>query len=119
MSDDISTVTVTILEKDYQVSCPEDEVEALTASARFLDKQMAEIRASGKVVGLDRIAVMAALNIANEFLKTESTLTSTQSNVDERLQRLSNRVTRALAEHKGAEHKGAEHKEAEHKKGPT
>ena len=99
MSDDTSTVTVTILEKDYQVSCPEDEVEALTASARFLDKQMAEIRASGKVVGIDRIAVMAGLNIANEFLKSETNLTTTQSTAEGRLQRLSDRVGRALAEH--------------------
>jgi cell division protein ZapA len=97
---DMSTVTVTILGKDYQVSCPEEEIEALTASARFLDGQMADIRASGKVVGLDRIAVMAALNIANEYLKTESTLSSAQSSVDQRLQRLSDRVTNALADHK-------------------
>lgn len=96
MSDDISTVTVTILEKEYQVSCPEHEVEALSASARFLDQQMGEIRASGKVVGLDRIAVMAALNIANDYL----TLSSSQSTVDDRLRRMSDRVNRAIADHK-------------------
>jgi cell division protein ZapA len=100
MSDDTSTVTVTILEKDYQVSCPEDEVEALTASARFLDKHMAEIRASGKVVGLDRIAVIAGLNITNDFLKSETNLTTTQSTAEGRVQRLNDRVGRALAEHK-------------------
>jgi cell division protein ZapA len=100
MSDDTSTVTVTILEKDYQVSCPEDEVEALTASARFLDKHMAEIRASGKVVGLDRIAVIAGLNITNDFLKSETNLTTTQSTTEGRVQRLNDRVGRALAEHK-------------------
>jgi cell division protein ZapA len=100
MSDDISTVTVTILEKEYQVSCPEHEVEALSASARFLDQQMGEIRASGKVVGLDRIAVMAALNIANDYLNTESTLSSSQSTVDDRLRRMSDRVNRAIADHK-------------------
>ena len=63
-----TTVSVKILEKEYQVACPDDEVDALTASARYLDKQMTEIRDTGKVFGLDRIAVMAALNIANEFL---------------------------------------------------
>ena len=100
----MSTVTVTILEKAYQVSCAEEEVEALTASARFLDKQMSEIRTSGKVVGLDRIAVMAALNIANEFLRTEHALTDTRSSYDDRLQRLTDRVAHALTEHKQSDH---------------
>ena len=61
---------------------------------------MAEIRTAGKVVGLDRIAVMAALNIANEFLRTEHTLSATQSTVDDRLKRLSDRIAHAIADHK-------------------
>ena len=68
MSDAPTTVNVTILDKEYQVACPPDEVDALTASARYLDTQMNEIRETGKIFGLDRIAVMAALNIANEFI---------------------------------------------------
>jgi cell division protein ZapA len=69
MRDAITTVSVKILDKEYQVSCQEDEVDALTSSARFLDQQMRQIRESGKVFGLDRIAVMAALNLANELLQ--------------------------------------------------
>lgn len=62
------TVTVSILDKDYQVSCGPDEVSALLASARYLDGKMREVKDASSVLGLDRIAVMAALNIANEYL---------------------------------------------------
>ncbi len=63
------TVTVKILDKDYQVACPEEQEAELIASARYLDKQMRGIRESGKVIGLERIAVMAALNISYELLQ--------------------------------------------------
>ena len=64
-----ATVTVRILEKEYFVSCPQDERADLLDSAEFLNKRMREIRDTGKVVGADRIAVMAALNMANELLR--------------------------------------------------
>jgi cell division protein ZapA len=64
-----NTVTVTILDKEYQVACPEDQEAALIISAKYLDKQMRGIRESGKVIGLERIAVMAALNISHELLQ--------------------------------------------------
>ena len=65
-------VSVKILDKEYLISCPEDEQDALLKTARFLDKQMKEIRASGKVIGADRIAVMAALNISHDLLQNKS-----------------------------------------------
>ncbi|HHQ13962.1 MAG TPA: cell division protein ZapA, partial [Chromatiales bacterium] len=49
-------VSVKILEKEYQISCPADERKALVDSAELLNAKMREIRDSGKVVGLDRIA---------------------------------------------------------------
>ena len=61
-------VTVTILGKEFMVACPEDERAALVAAAGYLDKKMREIQATGKVIGTERTAVMAALNIAHEFL---------------------------------------------------
>ena len=63
------TVTVKILEKEYQVACPEDQEAELVVSAKYLDKQMRSIRETGKVIGLERIAVMAALNISFELLQ--------------------------------------------------
>ncbi|MBT6123564.1 MAG: cell division protein ZapA [Halieaceae bacterium] len=63
------TVTVKILDKDYQVACPEEQESELVVSAKYLDKQMRSIRETGKVIGLERIAVMAALNISYELLQ--------------------------------------------------
>ncbi len=63
------TVTVRILDKDYQVACPAEQEAELLVSAKYLDKQMRTIRDTGKVIGLERIAVMAALNISHELLR--------------------------------------------------
>jgi cell division protein ZapA len=69
LNDTVSRVSVRILEKEYQFSCPLDERAALLDSAEYLNSEMKKIRDSGKVIGLDRIAVMAALNMANELLR--------------------------------------------------
>lgn len=62
-------VTVRILDKDYQVACPKEEERALLDAARYLDDKMKQIRDGGRIVGLERIAVMAALNLAHESLQ--------------------------------------------------
>ena len=72
MSRTANTVSVTILDKEYQVACPEDQQAELLLSARHLDEQMRAIRSTGKVIGLERIAVMAALNISHELLQTRN-----------------------------------------------
>jgi len=69
MNEMYAHVSIRILEKEYQVACPANEKADLVASAELLNKKMREIRDSGKVVGLDRVAVMAALNMANELLR--------------------------------------------------
>ena len=71
MSDMFAHVTIRILEKEYHVACPAPEKPSLVAAAELLNLKMREIRDSGKVVGLDRVAVMAALNLANDLLKTQ------------------------------------------------
>jgi len=69
LSQDTARVSVRIMEKEYVVACPYEERAALLDAAEFLNGRMREIRDTGKVVGHDRIAVMAALNLAHEFLK--------------------------------------------------
>lgn len=69
MKDTNEGVTVNILGKDFMVACPESERGALIAAADYLDKKMREIHASGKVIGAERAAIMAALNITNELLE--------------------------------------------------
>jgi cell division protein ZapA len=65
------TVTVHILDKEYQVACPEEQQDDLIGAARHLDRQMRSIRETGRVIGLERIAVMAALNMSYELLTTK------------------------------------------------
>ena len=76
----VQTVTVSILDKDYQVSCKPEEVAALQQSAGYVDQKMREIKSGSAILGLDRIAVMAALNIANDYIKenqkSENVITS-------------------------------------------
>ena len=64
MSDDrVSRVSVRLLDREYQVACPSEERADLLDSAEYLDAKMREVRDTGKVVGLDRIAVISALNL--------------------------------------------------------
>jgi cell division protein ZapA len=62
-------VSVSILGKDFMIACPREEREALRAAAAYLDKAMRDIHSGGKVIGSERTAIMAALNIANELLE--------------------------------------------------
>ena len=67
----IITLNVQIMGKDFQVSCPASEQDDLVDSAAQLDKRMRDIRDTGKVIGLERIAIMAGLNLSHEFLQTK------------------------------------------------
>jgi len=68
-SADALNVTVRIMGREYTVVCPPEEHEALVASADFLNERMTAIRKRGKALGAERIAVMAALNLARELLE--------------------------------------------------
>jgi cell division protein ZapA len=71
MADSPKTIEVSILGRSYRVSCEDGERDALMKAVAYLDEKMGEIKQSGKVSGTDRIAVMAALNIAHELLSTK------------------------------------------------
>ena len=96
MNDIYAHVSVRILEKEYQVSCPANERTDLLDSADMLNKKMREIRDSGKVVGLDRIAVMAALNMANELLHSRARDKELEDSFGDRLKLISDRVESVL-----------------------
>jgi cell division protein ZapA len=96
MTADVSRVSVRILEKEYHVSCPLEERAALLDSAEYLNSRMREIRDSGKVVGLDRIAVMAALNIVNELLQSRGRDQGAESDLALRVKAMRERVESAL-----------------------
>jgi cell division protein ZapA len=96
MSDAQAKLSVRILEKEYYITCPLEERSALLDSAEFLNAKMREIRDSGKVVGLDRIAVIAALNMADELLRFRNRDTNLETDVGGRLRILRERVESAL-----------------------
>lgn len=90
-------VSVRILEKEYAMVCPYEERSALLDSAEFLNARMREVRDNGKVVGMDRIAVMVALNLANEFLKLKEREAKLDSDASGRVKGLRERVEAQLA----------------------
>jgi cell division protein ZapA len=92
----IARVSVRLLDREYQVACPADERSDLLDSAEYLDAKMREVRDSGKVVGLDRIAVISALNIANELIKLRRNGSVVESDVGTKLRALRERVESAL-----------------------
>ena len=99
MSEEANRVTVRLLDKEYQVACPEDEQAALLESAEFLNRRMREIRDSGKQVGLDRIAVMAALNLSHEMLQDRGTSTQADEQLLSRIRLLNDKLAGALGAH--------------------
>lgn len=93
---DAKPMRVHILDKEYLVACPDNERDALFASAEFLTEKMKEIRDTGKIVGADRIAVMAALNMAHELLEQKFTRDEFQHTVSTRIRALQDKIDMAL-----------------------
>ena len=96
--DDPVGVTIKVLDKEYRIACPQDEQEGLMASARLLDQRMREIRQTGRVIGTDRIAVLAALNLAHELVQYQRENAGEETGVSRRLARLQERVAESLSE---------------------
>ena len=72
MSTKAKTLDVSILGRSYKVACTDEERDSLLAAVAHVDGKMSEIKAGGKVASSERIAVMAALNIAHELLQIRS-----------------------------------------------
>ena len=94
------TLTISIMNKEFQVACPEGEEEALQRAARYLSEQMQEIRQSGKVVGMDRIAIMTALNMSHELLSGQTKVQTSQDYAKLRIRALNDRLENAIADGK-------------------
>ena len=97
MSEPYAQVSVRILDKEYQIACPAGERTDLLDSAEILNAKMREIRDSGRVVGLDRIAVMAALNMANDLLHAQARDQALEGDISDRLKLISERVDSVLS----------------------
>jgi cell division protein ZapA len=97
VSDEPIQVSIRILDKDYRIACEPHEQEGLRESARLLDGRMREIRQTGRVIGTDRIAVMAALNIAHDLIQLQKVAPIDEVEIERRLRHLQVRVSEALA----------------------
>lgn len=88
--------SVTILDKEYLITCSEEERELLNDAASLLNERMQEAKTSGKIIGSERIAVLAALNIAHELLAYKKENEGYTSNVDGVVRRLQDKIDDAL-----------------------
>jgi cell division protein ZapA len=95
MSDANPPVKVLLLGKEYPVVCGRDEEHELRVAARYLDDKMRKIRDGGRIIGTERIAVMAALNIAHELIQAQEQLKS-GSAVGDRLSAMSRKIDSTL-----------------------
>ncbi len=98
-----SPVTVHILDKEYLISCDDSEREQLHTVATFLNLKMKEVKDGGKIIGTERIAVMAALNIAHELLAYKRQNADYTKTIDKTVQRLRNKLEEALTSSKQLE----------------
>lgn len=91
------SLDVAIMGREFRVACPEEEREGLLQAVAYLDRKMREIRDGGKVIGLERIAIMAALNITHDYLAARPALPDTREH-RERVERLVGLLDQALAQ---------------------
>jgi len=93
---DAQPINISILDKDYKVACPPGEQSALLESARFLDHKMREVRDAGTIMGSERIAVITALNMANDLLRTSNLDREIGAELPPRLKDLESKISRVL-----------------------
>lgn len=96
MIQDTKPVTITILDKEYLISCPEEERDQLYAAAKLLNEKLMELKSTGKVIGTERMAVMTALNLASEMLAYKQEKTVYNDKVDTTIKRLYSKIDGVL-----------------------
>ena len=98
MSQSPEPVSVTILEKKYQFACDPEQRTDLIEAARHLDECMSEIRETGRLMSLERIALQAALNFSADLLKLQRNEQQRQERIDNRIRVLADQIDDALKE---------------------
>ncbi len=96
MSSQVKPINITIMDKEYLISCPEQERDQLYGAAEMVNSKMQQIKEAGSVIGSERIAVMAALNIAHELLNYREKNEVYTSRLDDTIKRLQGKIHNAL-----------------------
>lgn len=94
---EVKPITVHIMGNEYHVSSPEDQIEQLETAARDLDRRMREIKSGGRIVGIERIAVMAALNLAYELLQSNHVDSESAEKIENKINQLVQDIDSVLA----------------------
>ena|SRR6056297_2279795 len=92
-----SGLNIKIMDKDYRVSCPPDQQASLRQSAEFLNGRLNTIKQKGSIIGTERIAIMAALNLAHELLGSYESVEE-YDNINARMQNIQKKIDIALRE---------------------
>jgi cell division protein ZapA len=92
------SLQITIMGREFRVACPDEEQAGLLEAVDYLNKKMLEIRDAGKVIGLERIAIMAALNIALELLTTKVGGGFDMGEIKRRMNRMETLIDQAMSE---------------------
>ncbi len=103
MSETMVPVSVKIMDKEFQVACPEKQQESLRSAAKLLDGKMRDIRDSRRVIGTDRIAIMAALNLAHELLQARTDSITDGESFSLRIKNMQEKIQGALNHHRQLE----------------
>ena len=98
MSEKTKTLDIKLLDRELRIACPEEERTELLDAVAYLDKRMREIRDAGKIVSVERIALMAALNITHELLTTKVGRGVDLSDFKRRMDSMQAAIDKALAE---------------------
>jgi cell division protein ZapA len=98
MTGDSKAIDIVIMGREFRIACAEGERDALLEAVAYLDGRMREIRDSGKVIGLERIAIMAALNIAHEYLRLKASPGFDMAEFRRRIGRMEAAIDAAIAE---------------------
>ena len=96
MAEEVDTVSISILGRDYQISCPPSEEEALRKSARYLDKQMSKVKKTSSTLAFEKVAIMAAINICHELLQQSEEAEESESYSIEKIQSLQQKIEKAI-----------------------
>ncbi len=95
--DESEPVLINIFGKEYQVACNKEDQPALVSASTLLDARMREIRSAGKILGTERVAVMAALNIAHELIECQQNKFQGSDVAFEKIKMLQEQIESALA----------------------
>lgn len=96
-------VTVSILDRDFQIMSPPSERHSLMDAVQLVDDKMRDIRNTGKVIGMDRMAVLVAINLAHDFLSNNGSTENYAADINKKISKLNDKISYSLSQYKQLE----------------